>query len=423
MMRSMMTWLGVVGGGLLLAAAVEGRNPSHGPVPARPGAPVKTSKSQFDDLLSERLRQARQKETERLLGDLLDDADRNGVKDLLHQLRIVPTDLKNRQEQIDLSDPLVRKFISQMLRQHQDNPYALRLDAETLRRLQEVSRSLPEMGDLLPPTPPTPSSTLPTPPKSLPPNDASGLGTDVNTQNAQQMQELSQRIEELGGPWKDSPLMREIARDLLRAVSRWQPKGEGFDEQMARLNGYAREANEWWQASRSVTRNWKLPRFSWDAGVGDTNLTANAAPMSPEPSSWDSGGDAGGWGGLWWLVLLLPVAVIVWKLSGYFPRRTRANAPLGFWPVAPAELASRTDVVRAFEYLSLARCGLIVRTWNHRQIAAQLAGTAASQRQAAQELAELYEQARYAPDEDELSDEQLRQARRHVCLLTEVTGP
>jgi hypothetical protein len=60
-------------------------------------------------------------------------------------------------------------------------------------------------------------------------------------------------------------------------------------------------------------------------------------------------------------------------------------------------VASRADLIRAFEYLSLARCGEAARSWHHRAIAERLGGAEEERRTAAAGLARLYEQARYAP--------------------------
>ena len=92
------------------------------------------------------------------------------------------------------------------------------------------------------------------------------------------------------------------------------------------------------------------------------------------------------------------LAVVFWRLrGGRFTASGEARRPLGPWPVDPAGVKSRADLIRAFEYLSLLRCGEPARTWHHRAIAACLGGTASDRRAAAAQLAELYEQARYAP--------------------------
>jgi hypothetical protein len=60
-------------------------------------------------------------------------------------------------------------------------------------------------------------------------------------------------------------------------------------------------------------------------------------------------------------------------------------------------VATRQELIQAFEYLSLLRCGEPARAWHHHAIADRLGGTEAERREAAERLAALYEQARYAP--------------------------
>jgi hypothetical protein len=83
-------------------------------------------------------------------------------------------------------------------------------------------------------------------------------------------------------------------------------------------------------------------------------------------------------------------------------------------------VSTRAEVVQAFEFLSLLRFGLDVRTWNHRDIAAAL-GTESGLRRAAEELAGVYELARYTPDDERLPESSLASARRDLCFLAGLT--
>jgi hypothetical protein len=91
------------------------------------------------------------------------------------------------------------------------------------------------------------------------------------------------------------------------------------------------------------------------------------------------------------------LAGVLWRLRGGTFSAESSRRPLGPWPLDPARVATREDLITAFEYLSLLRCGEPARAWHHRAIAACLGGTAAERRDAAARLATLYEQARYAP--------------------------
>ena len=112
------------------------------------------------------------------------------------------------------------------------------------------------------------------------------------------------------------------------------------------------------------------------------------------------------------------------------------------WPKLLQELeASRQELVRAFEYLSLLNLGPHARSFNHVQIARQLGEEVTpdraalpeqvvpatplggpERRHAVEELAMLYEKARYAPPEDPLPDAALALARHDLCLLAGVTA-
>jgi hypothetical protein len=122
--------------------------------------------------------------------------------------------------------------------------------------------------------------------------------------------------------------------------------------------------------------------------------------------------------------------VLLWKLLGGARRTPVAGQSaawqLGPWPVNPADVATRQDLVRAFEYLSLLLLGPAARAWNHVEIAGKLSVSddpaATQRRNAASQLAALYEQARYAPPNEPLPENHLSDARRNLCLLAGVAA-
>src|SRR5205823_7290216 len=146
--------------------------------------------------------------------------------------------------------------------------------------------------------------------------------------------------------------------------------------------------------------NLRLPRFDFGApGLPSGGLRASAGALDVVQ------------------VILIglvtaAVGVVLWRLLG--ARAAQAIAlrrGLGPWPLDPARVANRAELIRAFEYLSLLRCGEKARSWHHRAIAACLGGTEAERRAAAERLAELYEQARYAPDATALPEPAFADAR------------
>ena len=103
------------------------------------------------------------------------------------------------------------------------------------------------------------------------------------------------------------------------------------------------------------------------------------------------------------------------------PPVARKRWRLGPWPVSPGAVRTREQLVRAFEYLSLLLLGPAARTRHHHDLARQIGDQPDMdpdrRKEAAQALAGLYEQARYAPPQDDLSEEQLDRARRELRRL------
>jgi hypothetical protein len=186
----------------------------------------------------------------------------------------------------------------------------------------------------------------------------------------------------------------------------------------------------------------RLRLQDWDLALPDLGRLKLPTPSLPRPElnldlpHLDLGGPSLGGGlpdvgavgvaagqGLLWAVLAALVAVLLWRLgarAAWQRRGAPAGWQLGPWPVDPAHIATRADLVRAFEYLALLRLGPGARAWNHCEIAGQLGGRDSARGHAAGELASLYEQARYAPDDEPLAPADLDAARRNLCLLAGV---
>ena len=126
------------------------------------------------------------------------------------------------------------------------------------------------------------------------------------------------------------------------------------------------------------------------------------------------------------IVMIAAAGIAVYALAksrGWVGERGD-NWKLGPWPVAPDAVRTRDDVVKAFEYLALLLLGRKAGAANHLDIAGQLAARDNSGRkaEAAGELAELYEHARYAPAAEMLSEAEMEQARRDLCYLAGVSA-
>lgn len=77
----------------------------------------------------------------------------------------------------------------------------------------------------------------------------------------------------------------------------------------------------------------------------------------------------------------------------------------------PGEIHSRDDVISAFHALALNSRQRVESWWTHRAVATKLAAASPLKKDAVQTLAEIYEQARYLPDDVELPADTIQSAR------------
>jgi hypothetical protein len=173
---------------------------------------------------------------------------------------------------------------------------------------------------------------------------------------------------------------------------------------------------------------------SGDGNSGSTSLLSRIGIPGMSGSSGGNsidtetgrGPDGGSMGGF--LVIVVTLGLLAGAayllLRSWRENSTASRAPawkLGPWPVHPAAVGTRQQLVQAFEYLAVLLLGRQARNRNHREIAGGLgatnAGDRAARSRAAHLLAGLYEQARYSPPNEPLHPEQLAEARRELALL------
>lgn len=125
-----------------------------------------------------------------------------------------------------------------------------------------------------------------------------------------------------------------------------------------------------------------------------------------------------------WVLVAIGLVLVVRQMVRRVGKAGQAISGwrLGPWPVDPARISNRAELIAAFEHLALLCVGRQARTWNHHAIGEELSKNE-ERRRAALELAALYEWARYAPEPDELSDQALATARRDLCFLAGVAAP
>jgi hypothetical protein len=279
-------------------------------------------------------------------------------------------------------------------------------------------------------TPTTPKAAQTGPaPSQQPVSDAAG--SEAATEDAlanSKMGDLFERFARKVDPkWRDSP----AAHRFLQALSERMGEKDERWEQLAK--GAASMADKWADLGRSLhlERVVTGERANWLARLLPEKLPARIARRlsdtlpAPGAGAPGLGGSAitGSWSWLTTPAAIGLLGLILWlalkRYAGNEDAIARARRSLGPWPVDPATVSSREDLIRAFEYLSLLRIGQAARNWNHRHIARELNPP---QTELAQEIATLYERARYAPSEDALAENTFDQARRGLCALAGAGG-
>jgi hypothetical protein len=346
------------------------------------------------------------------------------AKDMVKNL-----DLNELAKSPALQDPRLRQQVADMLRGSIDGKEDPGKTIENLRNLipkmprppdGDGKMPRPPIGDArptpaevppVPPMPPDPTALTPPdpgqppPPASPPPSDA---GQDFR------MQDWARRLERAVGPLDRSPALRDAIRDLsnfqFKGVDGSRLSSDTLTRQFERLGGYLDRTAGAWNRNVAPVGDLQLPKL----GTGNVS-----APSMPAPRVGGVGAPSGG--GSWFPVIALAViaigAIVAWRFRGGRARERvgRGRDGLGPWPVDPSEVADARQLVEAFEYLSVLRCGDEARVWNHRVIAGALGVDAHPA--PADRVAGLYERARYAPPAEPLTDADLRAARRDLSLL------
>jgi hypothetical protein len=283
--------------------------------------------------------------------------------------------------------------------------------------------SPPPESDSPPPSPPTPTEPAPSMLDRLQEDSTKWLMENFKDVSGDVLETLL----EMGAKEGNSPLA-----ELLRSVPQSDFSGINISEhplvpalRTETLSRYLSGAGDFlqrqsgvWNKVGSFLQRSPLPSLP---RIGGGPSVSMRTPSAAESDSW-----------LPAMLSLLMLGVIVlflckrgFDFKGPAGSGTDAEWRLGSWPVPPAAVATRQDVIRAFEYLALLRFGPAAAACHHRQLAERLAeqdGGKPGRRQAAEMLAWLYEQARYAPDGEALSQEQLSDARHALCSLAGVTA-
>jgi hypothetical protein len=254
----------------------------------------------------------------------------------------------------------------------------------------------PEVGGSTIPIEPQPPPSPPSLPQKSPMNE--------------RLRDIAESLADSG--LADSPAFRRMIMNLDRVkapeapgIGRWNGRLDQFEDRFIRLGN-------------------RLPNLSLrKLDFSRRDPGGRVIPPSADPTA------ATGSASQTVFVMLAAAAVglLAWGLlrrQGLLVLR-RADGSgwrLGPWPVRPEAVRTRDELVRAFEYLALLLLGPAARSRNHREIAAGLGEHSMAHEAAAERLAGLYEQARYAPPHDPLPDADLAAARADLCLLAGVAA-
>lgn len=418
--------VGLVWGMLALSLVGQdrARNPStESHIPLPPGS---TNRADAERLLRERLGKAQDfhkgnEQLQKLLEQIQKDPSKYFSPEQLKQLKdkLPPP---GEQDPRSLDPELVRVLQEWAKKQKQlpQNQGQVPQLENLERLLEEQARNNSKKGSNDPPkvgaTPPTPA-----PPPIHPQPSPADQKKDVQLRKG-----IVKAAERFLDRSKNSDTLKRAEQDLLRPSSRWGEDWVPFAKAREGLRSELPDVGKSLRLDRLVKEGDRLFRGTpnWPE-IGDSRDTSpfrGGSPGGGLPAiSPPEVGEASGVSLLLWLVVGVALAALLWKIMSA-SRRSRDEKEeawkLGSWPVNPGAVATRDELVRAFDYLTLLCLGPPARFWNHREIGHRLGNDQAQQRQqAAEALTELYEQARYAPPDELLPPGEMETARRHLCFL------
>ncbi len=347
----------------------------------------------------------------------------------------------------------------------------LQMDEERWRRfLEGIQRRLSQEGKEVPPLPPrnwlpslerpqpepTPPRTtdspfvpsdrpLPAPPRRVFPMPQ---GQDPTMQHAQDPRQhswdaLRELWERYIGPLDNTPELRNLllqmvgeggmAWDLRDSSGRsvWEVLREQMPE-VGRSQGHSGDDRGEGASAEGGTegRRWRWPQWRWPRW----SLSLRWGRQGSGGGSWGSL-SSGGWDWpvlprqSWWFLAIL--AVVGVATAALILRQRRRFAGLS-WPhlsqqlrgqqlVDPRQIRTPEELVRAFEWWSVQLLGPEARYWTHATIAQAIRQKAVLPQEQIDELARLYELARYAPEARQLPPEVWMQGRHIMCLWAGVS--
>ena len=345
-------------------------------------------------------------------------------------------ELRRMLEKQTADNPFIRGLVEEMLKQQPDlidSPQGL---GEALKKFQEKIADNPNFGDpilkdiakKIEPSDvpqPIPNSTPPKPnddPIAAPQPPPTGNDGDFNMEE-KFAQWLTERLkDEEVGNWlaemlHDAPELREAVGDLVKSLQNnladnsWMPNlpKSGFDWTPPNMPFELGNLPKLSLPSLPELPRFNLPlprlgKFSLP-GLPSFDFGGGNMPSSPSLS-----------GGSEWLYAAGAILLVLgaWWLARHLPA-AKSTHVAAWVRQLPATIATRADLRKAFEVLALGRLGETARPWNHRQVARNL-GDVPENTVAADQLAQLYEEARYTPGDEAIPLALADRERIRECL-------
>lgn len=363
------------------------------------------------------------------------DVTRKDLKDLLDKLDKLPKDRQPDKAQVEkllqdnpaFKDP---RFLEQLEKMLRDPDFPKNLEgklpdgtpvpdkeqgAQLADKLKEVLESGKQQGAVDPGgpkgmEPPKIDPAVPDPSK-------------VPTPDARNPYADNDWVKWMEKNFGDSPAAKDAVNDLVKSLQKGDLKGM-FDDVPELKNSGWKDVADWGKSNGLDVSKVKPPDIS----------TGKSAPTFGDGgggSSWGGGGGGStlggggvglGGGGTALAVIAgiagaLFLAMLVFRRWKFDQARRAAQGVGGPGGIDFNAIRTREELVRAFDHVSLNQIGEEARTWNHRVIADQFAEAKPAQAAPANELAGLYERARYAPVDENLTSGDFADARRDLRTL------
>lgn len=230
-----------------------------------------------------------------------------------------------------------------------------------------------------------------------------------------------------GSQTPNDPGMQKSLGDLL----------SGLDDDLQEIAKDAKFNTQPMDSPRSRNSSTQSPSANSDSGLGKIRDAASGffsdlskAPQAPATPSNSNSGPGGGGSALATdtpfaigSIFFVACALIgVGGLIAYLMRKPlmklvsdATGVTRGHSMLQPKEIQSRADVIAAFHDLALSPRQAVESWWTHRAAAQKLAAESPQSRTAVDTLAEIYEQARYLPDDVELPADKIQSARNALA--------